>query len=233
MPLNVKDGDLHRDWQLLVDGDIAVRKASSPQARSRAGGIFDARPGARSACVDRGTRAGGERSGSLGSGAAAGGAAPGGAPGCGGRWAATRGWLQSVSHTSNTGCSTALRPGLSANIQPEKMRFSLPSSCISSTSTKVVVLGGSVGARVKHTRGVTLRAPKVAVWLSGTSRREILAVTLSRAAKTATVFSMRCAAAGAAEPAGRARRPQGRLPRATPCCRAMRSVRHACRDAIA
>ena len=108
------------------------------------------------------------------------------------RGAAARGCAQSVSHTSNTGCSTALRPGLSANIQPEKMRFSLPSSCISSTSTKVVVLGGSVGARVKHTRGVTLRAPtKVAVWLSCTSMREILAVTLSSAANTATAFSMR------------------------------------------
>ena len=65
----------------------------------------------------------------------------------GGLCAVARGCAQSVSHTSNTGCSTALRPGLSANIQPEKMRFSLPSSCISSTSTKVVVFGGSVGAR--------------------------------------------------------------------------------------
>ena len=64
------------------------------------------------------------------------------------RAAALRGKLQSVSQTSNTGCSTALRPGLSANIQPVKMRFSLPSSSVSSISTKVVVLGGSVGARV-------------------------------------------------------------------------------------
>ena len=65
-----------------------------------------------------------------------------------GAGAVARGCAQSVSQTSNTGCSTALRPGLSANIQPEKMRFSLPSSSVSSTSTKVVVLGGSVGARV-------------------------------------------------------------------------------------
>ena len=41
-------------------------------------------------------------------------------------WVAVRiGWSQAVSQTSNTGCSTALRPGLSANTQPVKIRASL------------------------------------------------------------------------------------------------------------
>ena len=40
-------------------------------------------------------------------------------------------------------CSTALRPGLSANIQPVKMRRILRSSVISSTSTKESVFGSS------------------------------------------------------------------------------------------
>jgi leucyl/phenylalanyl-tRNA--protein transferase len=91
--------------------------------------------------------------------------------------AARSGAVQSVSQTSKTGCSTALRPGLSANIQPAKMRFSLSSSSTSSTSTKVVVLGGSVGGREKQARGVILRRrtwPSIERHL----RREILAVTL-------------------------------------------------------
>ena len=57
------------------------------------------------------------------------------------------GLAHSVSHRSNTGCCRALRPGLSANIQPLKMRFNLPSRMTSSISTKVDVLGVSVGAR--------------------------------------------------------------------------------------
>ena len=83
--------------------------------------------------------------GSCGSGCAA----PGTVPACAGacRCALARGCEQSVSHTSNTGCSTASRPGLSANIQPEKIFFCAPSSWTSWTSTKDVVLGGSVGAR--------------------------------------------------------------------------------------
>ena len=44
-------------------------------------------------------------------------------------------------------CSTALRPGLSANIQPVKMRRILRSSVISSTSTKESVFGSSVVGR--------------------------------------------------------------------------------------
>jgi len=39
-------------------------------------------------------------------------------------------------------------PGLSANIQPVKIRFSRPSSCISSISTNTEVRGRSVGGRV-------------------------------------------------------------------------------------
>ena len=38
------------------------------------------------------------------------------------------GCAQPVSQTSKTGCSTALSPGLSANIQPVKIRFSVPLS---------------------------------------------------------------------------------------------------------
>src|SRR5690606_26525727 len=38
------------------------------------------------------------------------------------------GSLQSVSQTSYTACSTPCRPGLAANIQPEKIRFTSPCS---------------------------------------------------------------------------------------------------------
>ena len=88
------------------------------------------------------------------SGAAAGSAAPAGwpfpgtAPACGAFDATGLGGVaHSVSQTSNTGCSTAFRPGFSANIQPLKIRCSLPSRRISCTSTNDVVLGGSVGGR--------------------------------------------------------------------------------------
>ncbi len=40
------------------------------------------------------------------------------------------------------------RPGLSANIQPAKMRFSVLSASTSSTSAKASVRGASVGGRL-------------------------------------------------------------------------------------
>lgn len=65
-----------------------------------------------------------------------------------------------VSEMSNVGCSTALRPGLSANIQPEKTRLRLPDGSVSSTCTKLVVLGSSVmGPRAASTNGFTSRPP--------------------------------------------------------------------------
>src|SRR5580692_7839962 len=55
--------------------------------------------------------------------------------------------LQAVSQISKIGCSTPCRPGLSANIQPEKMRLICFSSSISSTWAKASVCGASVGGR--------------------------------------------------------------------------------------
>jgi len=77
------------------------------------------------------TGAGGPASGAAAGAASGGGAAPGsaaGAPSGAGAFASLgagvsgTGVLQLVSQTSKTGCSTALSPGLSANIQPVKMR---------------------------------------------------------------------------------------------------------------
>ena len=56
--------------------------------------------------------------------------------------------------------------------------------------------GCSVGGRVSHTLGVTLRAPNSTVLLMGTSRWEMRPVTLSRAANTAIGFLMTSAEAG-------------------------------------
>src|SRR5271169_1006428 len=51
----------------------------------------------------------------------------------GASWITTVPPLQAVSQISKIGCSTPCRPGLSANIQPEKMRLICFSSSISST----------------------------------------------------------------------------------------------------
>ena len=64
-------------------------------------------------------------------------------------------------------------PGLAANIQPVKMRRDLASRAISSTSTKEVVLGFSVGGREKQTRGVICRAPNCTVSSIATSNETI------------------------------------------------------------
>ena len=79
------------------------------------------------------------------------------------------------------------------------MRCTSPVSFTSSTSTKEVVFGASVGGRVSQTRGVTFSAPNSTVWFSGISRWEMRPVTLSRAANTAMGFltiSARAASAG-------------------------------------
>src|SRR5579863_8490517 len=55
--------------------------------------------------------------------------------------------LQAVSQISKIGCATPFRPGLSANIHPEKMRWTFFCSSISSTCAKASVCGGSVGGR--------------------------------------------------------------------------------------
>ena len=51
--------------------------------------------------------------------------------------------LQAMSQTSFTGCSIALSPGLSANIQPVNIRLIRRSRVISLTSMNEVVLGSS------------------------------------------------------------------------------------------
>ena len=69
------------------------------------------------------------------------------------------GFWQSVSQTSNTGCSTALSPGLSANIQPVKMRFScaVELDLVDLDERRGLgLLGGR--ARVAHARGHLQRA---------------------------------------------------------------------------
>src|SRR5262249_42608913 len=98
------------------------------------------------------------------------------------------GCAQPVSHRSHTGCTSGWRPGPSATIQPVKIRFSLPSNRISSTSTNVDVRGGSLGSRVKQARGVILRVRNVSVLLSPTASGLTSAVTLSSAANVAVVF---------------------------------------------
>src|ERR1700722_652020 len=65
----------------------------------------------------------------------------------GASWITTVPPLQAVSQIWKIGCSTPCRPGLSANIQPEKMRLVCFSSSISSIWAKVSVCGASVGGR--------------------------------------------------------------------------------------
>src|ERR1700679_3754847 len=65
----------------------------------------------------------------------------------GASWITTVPPLQAVRQISKIGCSTPCRPGLSANIQPEKMRLVCFSSSISSTWAKASVCGASVGGR--------------------------------------------------------------------------------------
>ena len=67
--------------------------------------------------------------------------------------------LHSVSQISKIGCSMPCRPGLSANIHPEKIRLSFFCSSISSTWAKTSVCGASVGQRGSATaRGDLQRA---------------------------------------------------------------------------
>ena len=77
------------------------------------------------------------------------------------------------------------RPGLSANIQPLKMRLIDLSVSISSTSAKASVCGASVEGREKQTRGVICSEPNCTVSLIATSKEMIRPVILSSPAKTA------------------------------------------------
>ena len=97
------------------------------------------------------------------------------------------GWPHSVSQTSNTGCSTALRPGLSANIQPENSRLTLAVELglvDLDEARRLRRLGRR--ARVADARRHLQRAELHRSGSSGTSSFEIRAVTLSRVANTAT-----------------------------------------------
>ena len=94
------------------------------------------------------------------------------------------------------------------------MRSTSPDSLVSSTSTKAVVCGVSVGGEVSQTRGVTFRAPNSTVWLMGISRCEMRPVTLSRAANTAIGFLMASARAGAEASAQRAATEKTKTPAA-------------------
>src|SRR5215207_9163643 len=95
-------------------------------------------------------------------------------------------------------CSMPCRPGLEANIQPLKMRRYLLSRVTSSTSTKPVVFGFSVGGRVKHILGVSCRAPNCTVSSTATSNEMIRPVILSSPEKTAVGFLILSANAGPA-----------------------------------
>ncbi len=79
-------------------------------------------------------------------------------------------------------------PGLSANIQPVNSRFIDLSSLTSSISINAVVWGGCVGGRVWQARGVISKEPNFTVVFKGTSRCDMRADTLSRAANTATLL---------------------------------------------
>ena len=127
---------LQLERALAHGADFSLMPQNTGPQRSSA--VLPAEPGP-CARRQRGTR---RRGGGASPG---GGAASGAGPLAAG---ARRGCEQPVSHTSNTGWTSGFRPGLSANIQPLKICFSLPSNRISSTSTKVEVLGGSLGSRV-------------------------------------------------------------------------------------
>ena len=127
----------------------------------------------------RGTR---RRRGGSGSSRSGSGATPGGAPAGGARCAEARGCAQSVSQTSKTGCSTAFKPGLSANIQPEQqlLLLAVEHDLVDLDECRRLRLPPSAGASSRP-RGVTFRAPNCTVSLIGTSSFLMVAVTLSRA----------------------------------------------------